>query len=112
MTLSRIVMRLARNPGTEFADGDLNSANNWVATREGANLVWQAGGTATAPVNPLNWGVMFRFSVTTTASPVAGSGFLGIAEPGTSSTVRVETLTPGASAVIPDAVFANGFEVQ
>lgn len=97
---------------TEFADGDLNTANNWVASREGTNLVWQAGGTATAPVNPLNWGVMFRFSVTTTASPVAGSGFLGIAEPGTTSTVRVDGLAPAASAAIPDAVFANGFEVQ
>jgi hypothetical protein len=100
---------------TEFADGDLDSANDWSMTRQGSSLVWQAAGTATAPVNPLNWGVMFRFSVTTTQAPQTGSGFLGVAEPGSPGSpanVRVDTLVPGSAVISPDALFANGFELQ
>ncbi|SDD24164.1 hypothetical protein [Aquimonas voraii] len=95
---------------TEFADGDLDSANNWTLSRVGSSLVWQAAGTPTAPNNPLNWGVMFRFSLTTTQAPQAGSGSLGVAEPGTPASVRVDTLVPGAAAPSPDALFSNGFE--
>lgn len=97
---------------TEFADGDTDSGNDWSFTRQGSTLVWQAAGTSTAPVNPLNWGVMFRFSVTTTEAPQNGSGFLGIAETGTPTNVRVDTLVPGAAVVSPDEVFADGFELQ
>ncbi len=97
---------------TEFADGDLDAGNDWSFSRQGSSLIWQAGGTSTAPLNPLNWGVMFRFSVTTDQAPQNGSGFLGIAETGTPANVRVDTLVPGAAAVNPDGVFADGFEVQ
>ncbi len=97
---------------TEFADGDTDAGNDWSFTRQGSTLVWQAAGTSTAPVNSLNWGVMFRFSVTTTEAPQNGSGYLGIAETGSLTNVRVDTLVPGAAVVSPDEVFADGFEVQ
>lgn len=97
---------------TEFADGDIDAGNDWTATRQGSTLVWQAAGTATAPVNPLNWGVMFRFSVTTSEAPQTGSGYLSIAEPGTTDSVRVDTLVPGSAVINPGGIFQNGFEPQ
>lgn len=97
---------------TEFADGDIVAGNDWTVTRQGSTLVWQAAGTATAPVNPLNWGVMFRFSVTTSEAPQAGRGYLGIAEPGATGTVQVDTLVPGSAVTNPGGIFQNGFEPQ
>lgn len=94
----------------EFADGDSDAANDWALTRQAGSLLWQAGGTATAPANPLNWGVMFRFSVTTTAEPQDGRGVLGIAEPGTPASLQVLSLMPGAASIDPNLLMADGFE--
>jgi hypothetical protein len=96
---------------TEFADGDGDANNNWAATRVGSSIVWAAAGTSTAPVNPLNWGTMFRFSVTTTEAPQSGSSALGVAEVGSPASVNVlGLLVPGATSTSPDSVFSDGFE--
>ena len=48
-----------------FADIDTNAGNDWISSLDAANATW------TAPAgNELNWGLLFRFSVVTTAAPI------------------------------------------
>lgn len=93
----------------EFADGDGDAGTDWSFAREGSALVWRAAGTATTPVNPLNWGTMFRFSFVTSNAPQAGQVNVGIAESGTPSGIASQMLVPGSSTSADD-IFANGFE--
>lgn len=93
----------------EFADGDGDAGTDWSLTREGGALVWRAAGTATAPVNPLNWGTLFRFSIVTSEAPQTGQVSIGIAEAGMPSSISANMLVPGSTSM-PDDVFADGFE--
>jgi hypothetical protein len=91
----------------EFADGDIDAGNDWSLSRQGSALVWQASGTGQAPVNPLNWGTLFRFSVVTDQAPQSGTVSLGIAETGQPASLSAPVLVPGSAS---GGIFADGFE--
>jgi hypothetical protein len=93
----------------EFGDGDTDAGNDWASRREGDRLIWEAAGSSTAPVNPLNWGVLFRFSFVTSTAPESGTARLGIAEPG--GVPHLDAPGVLAPAVQSDALFADGFEM-
>lgn len=95
--------------GIEFGDGDTDVGNDWTARRQGDLLIWEAGGTATAPINPLNWGVLFRYSFVTSVAPETGVALLGIAEPGGVPALEAQgVLAPAAP---NERLFADGFEL-
>jgi hypothetical protein len=100
----------------EFADGDLDPANDWTATVAGNTVTWTCPLSA-APSPPtrcvigteLNWGTLYRFGYTANAAPQTVSSTLTVAEAGTPAVYQVSSLAPMGAAVV-DLVFASGFE--
>ncbi len=77
-----------------FADIDINPANNWSAVVAGNAVTW------TAPEgNELNWGHLYRFSLVSNLAPQdnnVGEVRLGVAGPGTPSTLQASMMVPVA----------------
>lgn len=89
---------LAAQP--QFADGDSDPANDWVAGNRIDGHDW------TAPTgNSLDWGSLYRFSIVSDAPPAAGQLQLRIAAGGAPATHAIDTLLPDA-----DWLFGDGFE--
>jgi hypothetical protein len=49
---------------------------------------------------PLDWGVLYSFSVTTNRPPTTGTARLGVAEAGSPAFYEVATLVPGTASAI------------
>ena len=89
--------------GIEFSDGDNNAANDWSSEVEIDRIVW------TAPAgNRLNWGTMFRFSLTANAVPVEADANLTTALTSSVETLQAASLVPQSEAV---ATYAVGGEL-
>lgn len=91
----------------EFADGDGDPANDWATERQGDALIWETAGGLQSPLNPLNWGSLYRFSLTSTGAPQEGSLRLTIAEGGAPATLEAALPVPSADL---DGLFDDGFE--
>ncbi len=90
----RIPLGTATITDLAFSDGDVDSANDWVAdVRDDRLLVASA-----TRANALNWGTLFRFSFTANQPPVAGGVALHIAANNTRETVEVSGLLQPAAA--------------
>ncbi len=92
-------------PEVNFADNDINPANNWTGSVTPGAVEW------TAPAdNALNWGTLYRFSVISDVTPSSDvvSIDLGIANP------QQGVLTLSNSIVGPaglgNGIMKNGFE--
>ena len=96
-----------------FSDGDLNAANDWTATVSSGQVRWTAPANPTplpnvpAVLNPLNWGMMYRFSFVADAGPGPGIRIsLHVAEVG-----KPQALDALLSGPATDIIFADGFEL-
>lgn len=94
-----------------FSDGDLNAANDWTASVSGGQVRWTAPPNPNPPanvpavLNPLNWGMMYRFSFVADVGPGPASASLHVAEIGKPQALDALLLGPAT-----DILFANGFE--
>src|SRR5690606_30329592 len=57
----------------DFTDTDLDAANDWSFDSNAVAATWAAQVDDGNPVNPLNWGTMYRFSITASAPPHSGN---------------------------------------
>lgn len=95
-----------------FHDGDLDSGNDWSAGSVADEARWTAPAdpaplAGVPPVrNPLNWGTLFRFSLTTDRPPVAGLAQLHVAQAGDPEWLSAATLVPQAA----DSIFVDNFQ--
>ena len=67
----------------KFGDGDLDTGNEWTGSISGRNVVWAAPAGQS-----LNWGTMFRFSFVANQPPAKNTFALGIASPGSPTTLK------------------------
>jgi hypothetical protein len=80
-----------------FRDPDQQPLNDWTWSRNGDELVFQAG------TNALRWNMVFNFAFDCGTAPVAGAVTLDEALPGPGAlTVQVNTQVPGGSALVGD----------
>lgn len=87
----------------EFSDGDNNPANDWTVGNEPNRITW------TAPVgNRLNWGTMFRFSITANAEAIEAPAQLTTAQVSPVEVLEAASLVPQSTAVV---TFGVGGEV-
>ncbi|MBB5208499.1 hypothetical protein [Chiayiivirga flava] len=83
----------------EFSDGDTDSANDWTLVDEPNRITW------TAPAdNRLNWGTLFRFSITANAAPIEAPARLANAQVAPVQTFDALSLVPQSEAVQTFAV--------
>lgn len=88
----------------EFTDTDLDAANDWSFVSSANAATWTAQEDEGSPVNSLDWGTMYRFSVTAAAPPLAGQ----IKVASTQGQISVASLVPR---ILPDGwMFGDGFE--
>lgn len=94
-----------------FSDGDLDPANNWTATNTGGTITWAAPANPSplpnvpAVLNPLNWGMMFRFSYVSNASvPGSSEISLHVAQTGAPANLALPLV------LRTDRIYADGFD--
>jgi hypothetical protein len=75
--------------GLEFADGDNDPSNDWIASIEPDAVVWTA-----PPGAALNWGTLFRFSLIADAAPESGELQLEVPDAEPPSRAAVASLRP------------------
>ena len=84
----------------EFADADVDPANDWPATIGATAITW----TAPNADSGHDWGRLYRFGITVNAPPIAGDTTYTILE-GAGGTGTLPTLVPGSL-----EIFKDGFE--
>ncbi len=89
---------------SEFTDTDRDAANDWAFATNAGAASWAAQDNDGASVNPLNWGTMYRFSLTTSAPPLAGQVKVATSQGETSVAGIVPRLVPEGW------MFGDGFE--
>ncbi len=77
---------------TQFSDGDLDAGNDWPAVVSADQVVWSAPASGAT----LDWGSLYRFSLTVDAEPVSSKGSLHVARSGTPESYDIATLGPAA----------------
>lgn len=88
----------------EFTDTDLDAANDWSFDSNAIAATWAAQVDDGSPVNALNWGTMYRFSITASAPPLSGNVKLASSE----GEISVAAIVPR---ILPDGwMFDDGFE--
>lgn len=93
-----------------FADIDTNPDNHWNGVVNADGVIWTAPGTFLpgVPGNPLNWGMLFRFSLVSNAAPNPAYTrplTLHALAPNSPDTYQVELMVPHVPGVLE-----NGFE--
>lgn len=77
--------------GAVFRDGDLNAGNNWTFAPGPDSVRWNNTGTE---VTTLGWGMLYSFSLTSSAPPQLGKATLHAALAPTPANYTVQTLVP------------------
>jgi hypothetical protein len=95
----------------EFADADIDAANDWIGTVSGTPSV-ATWAVPSANTNTLDWSTLYRFSLISAEPPVNGTATLHIATAGDPAAYTAATLVPEPSDVTPppDEMFMDGFE--
>jgi hypothetical protein len=75
-----------------FRDGDLDAANNWQATQSPGTVRWSTG--PGAQTTSLGWGMLYSFSLTSSAAPRFGVATLSAANAATPRSFTVKTIVP------------------
>ncbi len=84
----------------DFADADVDPANDWTFTTSATAITW----TAPNPDSGHDWGRLYRFGITVNAPPIAGDATYTILE-GAGGTGTLPSLVPGSL-----EIFKDGFE--
>jgi hypothetical protein len=88
-----------KDPGYNWRAHVGDGQVEWNTDTSGAGFSRPTLGTSAMP-KPLDWGVLYSFTVTTNRPPTSGTARLGVAEAGSPAFYEVATLVPGTASAI------------